>query len=165
MPLADDIELLRRPIGFAVGVNRAPGLDVAVQRERLLGLLHFVRTFASEVLEKEFATTIEGYPQPALKKTRELRQSLRGEGTHDRARQFLSALIDLIEAEVDYEDSSPEDDPEQKEQAEDAVLMLIGRLLERFAAWAHELGHLPAVATEADRGVAEWRKLAKRLER
>jgi len=164
MPLADDIELLRRPIGFAVGINREETIEVAEQRVRLPGLLQFVRTFASEVLEKEFAMTIEGYPHAAVTKTRQLRATLRARGATQTARQLLSALIDLMETEAEYEDASPEDDPDEQENVRDSILVLIGRLLERFAAWAKETGHLPELASEAQRGVEQWHLLADRLQ-
>ena len=73
MPLADDISILHRPIGFAVGINREEEIDRKEQRERLPGLLRFVRTFAGQVLEQEFGTTIEGYPVAARTKTDNLR--------------------------------------------------------------------------------------------
>lgn len=58
MPLADDIEILWRPVGFAVRINRASEIDVATQRERLLRLLRSVPTLAGQLLDREFDTPI-----------------------------------------------------------------------------------------------------------
>jgi hypothetical protein len=167
LPLADDPELLHRPIGFAVGITRwGDDLDVDKQRDRLVGLLRFVRTFASELLEKEFSTTIEGYPEAARKRTTELRANLRAKGeSAAEARQLLSALIDLMELEIEHEEASPEDDPEEEEEFHDAILALIGRLLERFAAWADATKRLPELTAEGTRGLELWRRAAKLLTR
>ena len=57
-----------------------------------------MRTFVGEVLEKEFQTTIEGYPTAARRKTNELRVSLRSKGKDSAlARALLSAFIDLMD--------------------------------------------------------------------
>jgi hypothetical protein len=132
MPLADDPVILRRPIGFAVGVNRAD--ESAKQRERLPGLLRFVRTFAAELLEKEFDTTIEGYPDAARDKTNDLRVRLRDRGAVSaRARRLLTVLIDLMDLEIEHREASPESDPEELEDFHDAILTFVQRLLDRFA--------------------------------
>jgi hypothetical protein len=162
--LADNIELLRRPVGFAVGVNREEKIDVAVQRERLVGLMHFIRTFASAVLDEEFGTPIEGYPDAALERIRRLRDELRAREGTQKARRLLSVLIDLIEAEADYEDASPDDDAEEQESLEDLMLVLMTRLLTRLAAWAEETGRLPLIAAEAKRGADEWHRMSHRLD-
>ncbi len=165
MPLDDNPKLLDPPIGFAVPINRWDELDVAFQRNRLAGLLRFVRTFASELFEVEFSTTIEGYPEPARTRTSELRAKLRPQGEASAtARRLLSVLIDLMDLEIDHQEASPEDDPDEQEEFHDAILALMGRLLERFAEWAHGTGRLPKLSAEATRGVEEWRRLAKRLE-
>ncbi len=123
MPLADDRAILRRPIGFAVGVNREEEIDPAEQRERLPGLLRFVRTFAGELLEKEFGTTIEGYPDAARRETHDLRVRLRDQRAASApARALLTVLIDLMDVEIDHEEASPENDPEEQEDFHDAVL-------------------------------------------
>jgi hypothetical protein len=164
MALADDPTILDRPIGFAFGVNRDDDLDVGKQRDRLAGLLRFVRTFASQLLGEEFGTTIEGYPQPARDRTAELRSNLRGRGDATAgARRLLSVLIDLMELEIEHREASPEDDEEDEEEFHDAILALIGRLLDRFGGWAAETGRLPRVTAEAARGVEEWRQLVERL--
>lgn len=166
MPLADDPAILRRPIGFAVGVNREEEIDPAKQRERLPGLLRFVRTFAGELLEKEFGTTIEGYPDAARRETHDLRVRLRDqEAASARARALLTVLIDLMDVEIDHEEASPENDPEEQEDFHDAILTFIQRLLERFAKYAVGTDHLPNVAKEAERGSREFAKAAARLAR
>jgi hypothetical protein len=70
MPLSDDPEFLRRPIGFAVRVNKTEGLDVDEARKRLPGLLKFVRTFAGELfvqrLLDRFAAWIDTERLPQL---------------------------------------------------------------------------------------------------
>jgi hypothetical protein len=166
MPLADDPEILRRPIGFAVGLNGEKKIDPAKQRERLPGLLRFVRTFAGELLEKEFGTTIEGYPDAARGKTQHLRVRLRDQGTASApARALLTVLIDLMDVEIEHDEASPENDPEEQEEFHDAILTFIQRLLDRFAAYAADTDHLPKVAEEAERGSREFAKAAARLAR
>jgi hypothetical protein len=164
MPLADDPEILRRPIGFAVGLNSEDVIDPGMQRERLPGLLRFVRTFAGQLLEKEFGTTIEGYPEPARGKTNDLRVRMRGQATASKhALPLLAILIDLMELEIDHQEASPESDPEELEDFHDAILTFIERLLERFATYAAHADHLPKVAAEAKRGTQEFAKAAARL--
>ncbi len=134
MPLADDPVLLRGPIGFAVDLNREEAIDPPEQRERLPGLLRFVRTFAGELLEKDFGTTIEGYPHAARGKTDDLRVRLRDQGVASApARKLLTVLIDLMDAEIEHQETSPENDPEEQEEFHDAILTFIQRLLHRFA--------------------------------
>ncbi len=166
MPLADDVSILRRPIGFAVGINREVQIDRDKQRGRLPGLLRFVRTFAGLLLQQEFATTIEGYPAAARAKTDDLRVSLRDQGAQSApARVLLAALVDLMDLEVEHEEASPENDPEEQEDFHDAILTFIERLLQRFAAYAESTGRLPAVSDEARRGQREFAKTAERLAR
>lgn len=166
MPLADDPEILRRPIGFAVGLNRAEEIDPAQQRERLAGLLRFVNAFAGELLEKEFGTTIEGYPHAARDKTHDLRVRLRDEdGASAPARALLTVLIDLMDLEIEQDEASPESDPEEQEDFRDAILTFIQRLLDRFAEYAADTDHLPQVTQEAERGSREFAKAATRLGR
>jgi hypothetical protein len=165
MPLADDPAILHRPIGFAVGLNRKDEIDPAKQRERLPGLLRFVRTFAGELLEKEFGTTLEGYPDAARKKTHDLRVRLRNNpGTaSEHAQPLLLVLIDLMDLEIAHHEASPEDDPEEQEDFHDAILTFIQRLLDRLVAYAADADHLPNVAEEAERGSREFAKAAARL--
>jgi hypothetical protein len=166
MPLADDVSILRRPIGFAVGINREEEIDRDKQRQRLPGLLRFVRTFAGQVLEQEFGTRIEGYPDQARAKTSDLRVSLRDLGAASApARAFLTVLIDLMDLEADHDEASPENDPEEQEDFHDAILTFIERLLGRFAGYAESAGRLPAVAEEARRGHREFAQAAERLAR
>lgn len=166
MPLADDVAILRRPVGFAVDINRQSTIDVAAQRERLPGLLRFVRTFAGELLDKEFETPIAGYPASARKKTNDLRVRLRNEGKNSvPARALLSALIDLMDLEMEHQEAYPEDDPDEQEEFHDAILTFMQRLLDRFATWTNHMGHLPEVAKEAERGKQEFAAAAERLAR
>lgn len=166
MPLADDPAILSRPIGFTVGLNREEEIHLAKQRERLPGLLRFVRTFAGELLEKEFGMTIEGYPDAARGKTHDLRVRLRyQDAASERARQLLTVLIDLMDVEIDHREASPENDPEEQEDFHDAILTFIQRLLDRFAEYAADSDHLPNVAKEAERGSREFAKAAERLAR
>lgn len=166
MPLADDPAILRRPIGFAVGLNQEEKIDPVKQRERLPGLLRFVRTFAGELLEKEFGTTIEGYPDAARHKTDDLRVRLREQDSASaRARALLAVLVDLMDLEVEHDEASPENDPEEQEDFHDAILTFIQRLLDRFAQYAADTGHLPNIAKEAERGSQEFAKAAARVAR
>lgn len=166
MPLADEVSILRRPIGFAVGINRTEKIDRDKQRERLPGLLRFVRTFAGQVLEQEFGTTIEGYPDAARAKTNDLRVRLRSQGAESApARALLSVFVDLMDLEAEHEEASPENDPKEQGDFHDAILTFIERLLQRFAVYAESTGRLPSVAAETQRGNIEFAKAAKRLAR
>jgi hypothetical protein len=166
MPLSDDPAILRRPIGFAVGLNQEAEIDSAKHRERLPGLLRFVRTFAGELLEKEFDTTIEGYPEAARSKTHDLRVRLRDQREKSgSARALLSVVIDLMDVEIEHQEASPESDPEEKEDFHDAILTFVQRLIDRFAVYAADTDHLPSVAKEAERGSREFAKAAARLAR
>jgi len=165
VPLADDPAILRRPIGFAVGVNREEEIDPDKHRERLPGLLRFVRTFAGELLEKEFGTRIAGYPEAARRKTHDTRVRLRDEGAASVRAPLLTVLIDLMDVEIEHQEASPENDPEEQEDFHDAILTFIQRLLDRFAEYAADTDHLPNVAKEADRGSREFAKAAARLAR
>ena len=136
------------------------------QRERLPGLLRFVRTFAGQVLEQEFGTTIEGYPDAARARTSDLRVSLRDQGAESApARALLSVLVDLMDLESEHAEASPENDPEEQENFHDAILTFIERLLKRFAVYAQSTGRLPKVTDEARRGLREFAKAAERLAR
>lgn len=164
MPLADNPEILRPPIGFAVRITREEAIDPAKQRERLPGLLQFVRTFAGKLLKEEFGTTIEGYPEAARGKTDELRVRLRDQDAASApARQLLTVLSDLMEVEIEHQEASPENDPAEQEDFHDAILTFIQRLLDRFAEYAAATDHLPKVGKEAKRGGAEFTKAAARL--
>lgn len=166
MPLADDVSILRRPIGFAVGINREEEIDGDKQRERLPGLLRFVRTFVGQVLEQEFGTTIEGYPDAARAKTDDLRVRLREQGAKSApARALLGVFVDLMDLEAEHNEASPENDPEEQQDFHDAILTFIERLLQRFAAYAESTGRLPTVTEEARRGKREFAKTAERLAR
>jgi hypothetical protein len=90
MPLNDDPALLRRPLGFAVRINRAENLDVDATRQRLPGLLKFARTFIAEILEKEFDTLIVGFPVPARARAAGLTARLKREDPNSLAALLLA---------------------------------------------------------------------------
>jgi hypothetical protein len=163
MPLADDPDLLRRPIGFAASLSRAGKIDVTIQRRRLPGLLRFLPTFAGELLEKEFNTKLAGYPVAAHARVSAVRLRLPTSGHGGSARALLSVIIDLIELQMEHDAAYPEGDADEEEAFHDSILLFIERLLDRFATWADETDHLPKLAAESRRGKAVFAEAAARL--
>jgi hypothetical protein len=164
VPLDDDADLLRRPIGFAVRVTNADPVDDDDLRRRLPGLLKAARTFYGNVLEREFGVALGGFPLPARREAVKLEASLRdqGEGA-DAARRMLFNLIDLCDLETTWSETSGEDDDDAEAEYHDAILDLITQLLGRFADWAATTARLPKLTTEARRGYELFRAAANRL--
>jgi hypothetical protein len=155
MPLNDDPEFLRRPLGFAVRLNEDEALDVKEARKRLPGLLKFVRTFAGELFEKEFDIYLTGFPIPAREKAAELSIRLKHEGADSTpARLLVTTITDIFDLEIDRHETS-EGVYEDEEGYFDEILSLLQRLLDRFVAWVDE-DRLPKLAHEAKRASKEF---------
>lgn len=162
MPLKDDPAFLRRPVGFAVGINTAESLDVDEARQRLPGLLKFARTFAGELLEKEFDTPLTGFPVPARAKAAGLSTRLkRATPESVAARRLVMTVVDICDLEIDRNQTSGDED-EDEDDYFDAILGLIQRLLDRFAEWI-DPGRLPRLAQEARRAREEFAAASAKL--
>jgi len=165
MPLTDDPAFLLRPLGFAIGINADDELDVLEGRQRLPGLLKFVRTFAGELLEKEFDTAIAGFPVPARDKVAALSARLKRAGPASRpARRLMETIVDIFDLEIDRDETYDGDDDDDGGEDEylDEILILIERLLVRFEGWVdHE--RLPKLAAEAKRACREFAAASKKL--
>jgi hypothetical protein len=163
MALTDDPAFLRRPLGFAIGINTDDDLDVSEGRRRLPGLLKFVRTFAGELLEKEFDTAIAGFPLPARDKVAALSTRLKRAGSASRpARRLMETIVDILDLEIDRDETYDGDDDEGEDEYLDEILILIDRLLERFEGWI-DGERLPRLAGEAKRACREFAAASKKL--
>lgn len=162
MPLNDDPEFLRRPLGFAVGINNAESLDVEEARQRLPGLLKFARTFAGELLEKEFDTQLTGFPDPARDKAAALSARLKRDGPEAVAAWLLvTTIVDICDLEIDRDETSGDEDQDEDGYFDD-ILKLIQRLLDRFADWL-DPERLPQLAHEAQRACKEFAAASAKL--
>jgi hypothetical protein len=162
MPLNDDPAFLLRPLGFALGINEADALDVAEARQRLPGLLKFVRTFAGELLEKEFETALTGFPVPARDKVAALSARLKRGGPESRpARRLMLTIVDICDLEIDRDETYADEENDEDDYL-DEILTLIQRLLDRFDGWI-DRGRLPRLADEAKRACQEFAAASRRL--
>jgi hypothetical protein len=160
--LSDDPEFLLRPLGFAIGINATENLDVPVERQRLPGLLKFSRTFAGELLEKEFNTSLAGFPTPAREKIAALSARLKRSGPKSQAaRKLMSTIVDICDLEIDRDETYGDEDNDEDEYF-DEILALIQRLLDRFEDWI-DSDRLPKLATEAKKACLEFSRASERL--
>lgn len=161
MPLRDDPALLRGPLRFAARISEDDEFDVDAARQRLPGLLKFARTFFGELLEKEFATTLTGFPVPARGRAAALTARLKRERDATVAgRRLVMTVIDLCDLEIDRNETSGDDDDD--DAYFDDILDLIQRLLDRFAEWV-DPRRLPRLAGEAERAQCEFRAASEKL--
>ena len=162
MPLNDDPALLRRPLGFAVRVNRAENLDVDATRQRLPGLLKFARTFIAEILEKEFDTPIVGFPVPARARAAGLTARLKREDPNSLASLLLvMSIVDICDLEIDRNETSGDESDDEGAELEQ-ILDVLQRLFDRFAAWI-DAERLPRLSAEAERACVEFAAASAKL--
>jgi len=155
MSLNDDPALLLPAIGFAIGINRTEDLQVEDERQRLPGLLKFVRTFAGELLEKEFDTRLTGFPAPARGKVAALSARLKQDASDSRsARRLVMTIIDILDLEIDRDETYGDEDDDE-DGFFDEILVLMQRLLDRFLAWI-DPDRLPKLALEAQQACSEF---------
>lgn len=162
MPLNDDPALLRGPIGFAIGINNAEDLNVKEARQRLPGLLKFARTFAAELLEKEFGTPLTGFPIPARARAAALSARLKPDGPASiAARRLVMTIVDICDLEIDWDETSGDEDADEEAYLNE-ILALIERLLARFAIWI-DGRRLPKLAPDAQRAREEFAAASAKL--
>lgn len=162
MPLNDDPKLLGGPLRFARKVNKGK-LDTDEAKEKLPGLLTFAKTFAAVLLDKEFDTSLGGFPTPARQKAAEVASRLHRDPDASEATVLLvTAVVDICDFEIDHEETYGDEDEDQDEY-HDGILLWVGRLLDRFADWI-EPGRLPELIQVAIEARDEFAAASAKLE-